>query len=694
MARWFVGVVVALLLLLGSSGGVQAGATVRTPPVTHGTAAASARAVAQSSAAETVIRITGFAVDPVNSADIAVRALKHGRLGAVLFDKRQTDPAGAFAVNVRRLPSAFRIIFSKESANDVAIDGKLMVDITNFRPELDVAVINPVTTLVSLLREQRPKLGLNPARARVRRFLGLPAGADLGVALREVPGFDSTYFSMSTFMSEAAQHGGLGKFENLLVKEMLNSRQAVHHFPPGHRFKFPGLGFIAKNLAGGVLGFAGGQGAGWVMSAFGVPTQDVTKDDIANLQNGLNALQTSIANLSQQLDGLDAEIKLAAHETQYADLTSQALKIAGTVTSTEDNLTQYANGCLQVDNATGELIPLDMLPAPKNTNCMRQETTVLQQLRDPAVDAAYNQLANLVLDTTVNPRGMIHLFGLSLSEKRKFFRPADSTAVKQISDFWSDELTQAANLKVELWHYEGIQDENPPNLLTKFLGDPAASPPTVGTYQTNADAQARLLYPSVPDGTVILTTSPPEMWATSVPSFVPGPPPRGTNVSCPILQFTDFYPASLGDPTGLNYGAVTISRKRIPVDSPVSYGGLGGWHSPTQDDFRALEKGFTGKLPDGSPESLNRWLIDQTKAESPESPTSPGFFNIVACSYPYWKPIDPHGAIYMQFPQILSANGDSYLDINNGTIYTQFVFGWWIMLERSLPPNEQYYPYN
>jgi hypothetical protein len=598
-----------------------------------------------------------------------------------------TDTAGAFAVNVQDLPPAFRIILSKASANDVPADAQLMVDITDFRPQLDIAVINPVTTLVSRLRERRPQLPLEEARARVRRFLGLPAGADLGVALREVAGFDSLYFSMATFMSEADQHGGLEKFEASLVTEMLRSREATHVFPPGHRLKIGGA-FIARNLAAGVLSFAGGQGAGWVLSALGVPSNDVTKADIANLQAGLNSLQTSINNLSEQLNNLDAEIKRSAHETQYTDLTTQALLITGKIGTVEDNLTQYANQCLRVNDATGELIPLDALPSPLNTDCPRQSNTIVSQLNETNINGAYDDLIRLVLDNKVNLRGMIHLFALSLAESRRFFRPADSNAVQQISDFWSDELTQAANLKVELWHYNGFQHSPAPNKLTDFLGDPDASPPTLGIYQTNADTQAKLLYPSVPEGTVILTTSPPMMWATSVPSFVPGPPPRGTNASCPILQFSNFYFAPTpADPTGLNYGAVTISRKSIPLNAPVSYLGLSGWHSPTTADFGTLESGWSGP-------TLNAWLTAQTKADPPESPASPGFFNIVGCSYPYWKPIDPQGFVYMQFPQVLSAQGNSYLDLNNGQIYTQFLAAWWILLDRSLAPGEQYYPYN
>jgi hypothetical protein len=295
----------------------------------------------------------------------------------------------------------------------------------------------------------------------VRRFLGLPAGADLGVALREVAGFNSPYFSMVTFMSEADQHDGLHKFEASLVEEMLSSRKATHRFPPGHRFKVGGA-FIARNLVAGVVSYAGGQGAGWVMSALGIPSStEITQTALANLQQGLNALQTSISNLSQQLDNLDAEIKRSAHETQYSDLTGQALVLTGPIDTAEDNLTQYASQCLKLD-ASDHFIPLDQLAPPLNTDCVNQKDTVTSQLRESAVNGAYDSIVKLVLDTNGN-RGIVHMFVLSLSEIRRFFRPADSTAVQQLSDFCTNQLTQSANLKVELMHLNGVQNSSAPN---------------------------------------------------------------------------------------------------------------------------------------------------------------------------------------------------------------------------------------
>ncbi len=668
VVRWVTAATVALAALLGVSSAVPAGA--RTPP-------------ARSAAEGTWIRITAFAVDPVESADVTVVSVKNGHFDKVLFSQRLKSGAGAFAAHVDHVPSAFRVVLSNVRVNGDSLDGELMADARHFNAKLDVVATNPVTTLVSTLRAKRRSMTLSEAQARVRRFLGLPSGSDLGVALREVAGFDSPYFSMTTFMSEARDHHGLRVFEAALVKDMLKSPKATRRFLPGHRFKSVG-GFIARNLAAGVLSYAGGQGAGWVVSALGLSTTSgISAADIANLQQGLNDLQTSVANLSQQLDALDQEIKRSAHETQYATLTSQALVIAGTITATQDNLTQYANQCLELDSANQFV--------PQGADCTNQKDTVISELRDPAVNGAYDQLANLVLDSPVGTSGIVHLFGLSLAESRRFFRPADSVAVQQVSDFWDNELIQAGNLKTELLHLNGVQNSKTPNALTRLLGDPSVKPPLLGTFQTNRDAQAKLVYPAVPDGTVILTTAAPTMWATALPSWVPGPAPRNTSVSCPTLQFSKFYPTTPADPTGLNYGAVTTTRKFIPVDAPVSYLGLDGWTSPTTTDdgrhadFNTLISGWNGTSP-------NAWLTAQTKAEAPESPTSPGFFNIVNCSYPKWLPTDSQGYPYMQFPSVSSATGDS-LDMSNGKVSLKAA-SWWIMLVRTLSSKEQYYPYS
>jgi hypothetical protein len=108
--------------------------------------------------------------------------------------------------------------------------------------------------------------------------------------------------------------------------------------------------------------------------------------------------------------------------------------------------------------------------------------------------------------TSLGFEGMLHLYSLWLGESKPFFRAADSTKMQNLYDYWDAMLTQAANLKVELLHQNGAQDNRGGQTqLTDFLGDPTLSPPTTGTFQANQAANLKLMFPPVPTGTVVST---------------------------------------------------------------------------------------------------------------------------------------------------------------------------------------------
>ena len=146
-------------------------------------------------------------------------------------------------------------------------------------PAYQVVVVNPVTTLVSLVLDERPGLELNGAEAIVRRFLGLPANYSLGLALRQSSGYASPFFSPVAFMTAAQAAGGLDVFEHQLLHELL-ANSAPQSFP----FLGDPLNPYAQSLVTGALSYAGGQAAGWVMAQTGLVTPGVTEADIMSLQ--------------------------------------------------------------------------------------------------------------------------------------------------------------------------------------------------------------------------------------------------------------------------------------------------------------------------------------------------------------------------------------------------------------------------
>jgi hypothetical protein len=167
-------------------------------------------------------------------------------------------------------------------------------------PAHQIVVVNPVTTLVSLVRDARPNLKLDGAEARVRSFLGLPANYSLGMALRESSHYASRRFSPIALLTEAQAAGGLDAFEHLLAQELLASPGATHSFH-NSKPKAPGDGTTSfeEDLALAALQAAGGQGAGWVMAQTGLVTPGITSAEIDALIQELSDLQSSIDALSK-----------------------------------------------------------------------------------------------------------------------------------------------------------------------------------------------------------------------------------------------------------------------------------------------------------------------------------------------------------------------------------------------------------
>src|SRR5947209_10224146 len=94
---------------------------------------------------------------------------------------------------------------------------------SSYDPARQIVVINPVTTLVSRVLDERPDLKPEGAEAHVRSFLDLTANYSLGMALQQSSGYRSRFFSPVALLTEAQAAGGLDAFEHLLLQELLAS---------------------------------------------------------------------------------------------------------------------------------------------------------------------------------------------------------------------------------------------------------------------------------------------------------------------------------------------------------------------------------------------------------------------------------------------------------------------------------------
>ncbi len=612
------------------------------------------------------LRISAFTDQPLAGADVAV----FGTDGRLLFEQANaTNARGIYPVKLMNLPKDFCVVVTDVNPN---VSNRfnlgqvvLSADVRNYNPVKDVVYVNPVTTMVTGVLLRRPDFSLQQARVRVRRFLAMPANASLGAALRETQRFHSAYFSESAFLNQANEHGGELYFEADLVNQMLDNPRAVHPFPSPALNSTRGIAkFIATNLAAGALEWVEGQGLGWVAQSAGLITPGATAAQVMQLQQSLDSLQSSVDQLSRQMEQATQEILNELTKTQYLIIATQAVALASDVNVAEQNLDYYVQGCPPLPG-DGTLESVGSIPADW---CAAQAALVRSQLSDIQINGSYEKLSKWLLDTpTVSFKGMIHLFSQSAGQSVRFFRPADSTRVQNMFDYWEAVETQAANLKVELWHLNNAQN-NPggKKQLTDFLGNPELKPPTTGTFQaTNAD-ELQLMFPAVPGSTVVDTKTR-LMWLTAIPRLL-------SNGSCPSV-----YPFNRPE-YGYDYGP----------SFGLSYNGR-SWISPNLPQMQALITGWSGSSP-------MAWLIAQSRAVAPDSPTSNGFFNIFSCNRGHSNPhLD-----YVWTTTNQGSSGSKYspyalMDMQDGSVPAKNTRPYegpnWLMFVRSLAQGEQYYWY-
>lgn len=550
------------------------------------------------------LRIMAFTDAPVVGAD--VRITLGGPHGPVLVDaEAATNNQGVFPARLwrpwllaeqaedanepdrRRRRLFAHISISGGTTNGEPFLGHLSADIALTDPDHQILVINPVTTLVSRVLDERPELKLHEAEALVRRFLELPANYSLGLALRQSSHYVSPFFSAGAFMEEARDAGGLNAFEHLVLQE-LASPSARHSFRPPQLLRSTGSNFLSAlkgGLYAGLLDVAGAEGvgslAGWALSYTGLATPGASDDDIAALQQSLQDLQSSIDNLSSQIAQLTQLVQATATQTLYNIITTQAQTLANQVNDEENRLMYLAQDCPPLaDGST------PTPPAP-GSFCATEPQAILIALSNQPIYSAYDNMQGYVQDSgTLGTEGMLHLYSLWLGQAERFFSPADSTQMQNLFDYWDGVLTSAADLKIEFLHQEG--EQVPPSngaQLIALMGNPDASPPTTGTFQANEAANLKLMYPAVPAGYAI-NTKDRTIWSQSRPMVSTYGGTCGWIPQGPYgYEFTP-YPLSYS-----NYGMTRIGLRSPSAAEMQSV--INGWSGSSPLDW-LIASGFTG----------------------------------------------------------------------------------------------------
>jgi hypothetical protein len=351
--------------------------------------------------------------------------------------------------------------------------------------------------------------------------------------------------------------------------------------------------------------------------------------------------------LSNQLAVLNRAVLGKLTKLQYTQIAVPALALASQVTGVGQTLSFFAQGCPPL---------VDPSTTPPSAYCTNEKVTILTALNTVSINQSFGTLSTYMLDhSSAGVNGMIHLYSEALGESLPFFRPSDAVTIQNMYEYWRVAQIQAAELKVELLHVNGAQN-NPGGIaqLHSFLGDMSGDPPRLGTFQKTFTAEAKLLFPAVPNGTVI-ATSDHTMWL----------------VTSPVLWDVGGVEIALcGVP-------LSGSIQRTAVTSPLSIMGF-SWLSPSVSEAEGLVQGWTGSNP-------NQWLTANTQSSNP--PTSSGFGN-----YLLNDPLECN-KLDVTPSTVWTRDGNSTLDLSSGHIVTPSVSHNWILLDRQLATGEQYYWY-
>lgn len=251
--------------------------------------------------------------------------------------------------------------------------------------------VNYATNLVSVYLSRHPGLTVAQAEERVRAFLLIPAGVDLGTGLDS----EHYWFSRSVFARKAALRGGVEAYTASLAAQ-------VDVGPPepmtAEKKEEDNLATqVVKDLLGSAASSAAGPVFGWVTSAagfnFGGPS--------------LKQVSAQLSAIQAQLTALSAQISFLALQAQYfSDQQTLQTNDVGPIGSASQQLQNLA--------ATFALLTPSPAAGPD-----QQTIEMVNTLTAPGASSDYQGKANEILNYQLargTDQNMVFLFSTSLME--------------------------------------------------------------------------------------------------------------------------------------------------------------------------------------------------------------------------------------------------------------------------------------
>lgn len=230
----------------------------------------------------------------------------------------KTDESGGFTIDTITPPENYTIIVKGGMSNGTPMDGVLRSDIGPGIKIISRVGVNPATTLVSLTRKRNAMLSLSEATEKVRRFLDIPQGIDLGWD------FKQSQFSGKKFLEEAKSLGGQDAFFSILMSQMDSGQTHSFLSPVFQSGIGDAVSFATEGIANGFFGSAGSAVFGGFMSLIGLggnpdkAALEAAQQEMAKL----NQLSTKLDDLDKHISTIEANLSKSINQSTYIGLSS------------------------------------------------------------------------------------------------------------------------------------------------------------------------------------------------------------------------------------------------------------------------------------------------------------------------------------------------------------------------------------
>jgi hypothetical protein len=464
---------------------------------------------------------------------------------------KRTNAEGVAVLRMRRVPRRFTVVVRRGNAAGRRVPGSQYRIVTNYR-RTRVVEVNPLTTLVTRLRRQRPALHNRRAVGEVKRYFRVPRWSDLGQNLRDM---GDEWFDSRLYLRNARRYGSINRLNRVVARKILSGKAPRAHPAALSRT-------ASASQVGGWLRMKAGELVGAAFEYLGKATLEIVgQSAVGGALGGLLQLAQSAGLISlpksdmdqvrEQLDAIGAQ--LTQLKGKIDNLTSRVER-----NNASQLLHQSDPVLARIDHARADLALLASMgqtdPTRKNFAGVI-DGYIANNLQD----------APELLNAQLNPGlsigdNVIKATSRALAATDRFYDERDSAKVQQVYDYFAMYQVQLAVLLTNYWNaHPGTYSEN------TIKASIARIEASVTKTQTES------VKPAVPAGTFFDLRTPRFMWGTD----------------------------------NRTVNALTVEQEGLRTSASIGMFGFRNWQMPAHGDL--------GNLVDGATDNPRAWLQDQVE---------------------------------------------------------------------------------